>query len=55
MTRQSRTGAAEVNGLPSATGHSKLGAMNFKPAFPMVLMTMAMQMAMSCCAEWNVR
>ncbi len=45
--------------LPFDQGHSKLSLMNFKPAYPMVLITMAMRsmmrMEMSPCAKWKAR
>ena len=43
--------------LPSNRGHSKLLAMNYKPDFPMVTMTMAMRlyMEMFCCAKRKSR
>jgi len=44
--------------LPFNQGHSKLSPMNFRPAYPMVPMTMAMRMMrmeMFYCAEWKAR
>jgi hypothetical protein len=44
--------------LQHYAGHSKLHAMNTRPTFPMVLITMAMRMMrmeMFCRAEWKAR
>jgi hypothetical protein len=53
-------------GLQHGAGHSKLHAMNTRPAYPMVItlvphasagvtMSMRMQMEMSCRTQWKAR